>query len=107
MRPRRCYKAPTVAPVNHVRRSVIISDEENTSEYSHSPSSQHSTLESNPEVPQALKQLKKRPAPTDSDGQSESTDTDSDDPSGITIATAMHQTQCQNNEVLVAAVSRV
>lgn len=34
-----------------------MSDEENTSEYSHPPSSQHSTLESNPET--CLKQLKR------------------------------------------------
>lgn len=39
------------------RRSVLLSDEENTSEYSHPPSSQHSTLESNPEL--TLNQLKR------------------------------------------------
>uniref|UniRef100_A0A182LRI5 Protein kinase domain-containing protein n=1 Tax=Anopheles culicifacies TaxID=139723 RepID=A0A182LRI5_9DIPT len=34
-----------------IRSNVTISDEENTSEYSHAPSSQRSTLESNPDLP--------------------------------------------------------
>lgn len=41
------------------------SDEENTPDYSHPPSSQCSTLESNPDLPQMVQQLgsvaKKRP----------------------------------------------
>ncbi|XP_015607063.1 mitogen-activated protein kinase kinase kinase 12 isoform X2 [Cephus cinctus] len=36
---------------------VLASDEENTSEYSHPPSSQSSTLESNPEVQRALRNI--------------------------------------------------
>lgn len=59
MRPRRSYKAPLSQKIAiHKRNVVIVSDEENTSEYSHSPSSQHSTLESNTDVPEALKQTK-------------------------------------------------
>ncbi|KAL9903369.1 mitogen-activated protein kinase kinase kinase 13 wallenda isoform 2-T2 [Glossina fuscipes fuscipes] len=59
MRARRCYKPPNAQKIAiHKRNSAIISDEENTSEYSHSPSSQHSTLESNPDVPEALQKMK-------------------------------------------------
>lgn len=61
MRSRRCYKALNQQKMIllHERRnlSATVSDEENTSEYSHSPSSQHSTLESNPGVPIALQQM--------------------------------------------------
>ncbi|XP_075162453.1 mitogen-activated protein kinase kinase kinase 13 wallenda isoform X2 [Haematobia irritans] len=59
MRPRRCFKTP-VAPkiaIQHKRNTIVLSDEENTSEYSHSPSSQHSTLESNPDMPEALQKM--------------------------------------------------
>lgn len=60
MRPRRSYKAPLSQKIAiHKRNVVIVSDEENTSEYSHSPSSQHSTLESNTDMPADLK-LKKQ-----------------------------------------------
>ena len=41
------------------RRAALMSDEENTSEYSHPPSSQHSTLESNPDISQ-MKRMQKR-----------------------------------------------
>jgi mitogen-activated protein kinase kinase kinase 13 len=37
------------SPINHRKENSHVSDEENTSEYSHPPSSQRSTLESNPE----------------------------------------------------------
>uniref|UniRef100_A0A1I8QEA1 Mitogen-activated protein kinase kinase kinase n=1 Tax=Stomoxys calcitrans TaxID=35570 RepID=A0A1I8QEA1_STOCA len=59
MRPRRCYKTPMTPkmPIQHKRNTINISDEENTSEYSRSPSSQHSTLESNPDMPEALQQM--------------------------------------------------
>ncbi|XP_060653200.1 mitogen-activated protein kinase kinase kinase 13-B isoform X1 [Drosophila nasuta] len=61
MRPRRSYKAPLSQKIAiHKRNVVIVSDEENTSEYSHSPSSQHSTLESNTDVPDALKQTQQQ-----------------------------------------------
>ncbi|XP_068149815.1 mitogen-activated protein kinase kinase kinase 13 isoform X1 [Drosophila tropicalis] len=61
MRPRRSYKAPSLMSQKiaiHKRNVVIVSDEEeNTSEYSHSPaSSQHSTLESNTDMPSVMKQ---------------------------------------------------
>lgn len=36
---------------------VLASDEENTSEYSHPPSSQSSTLESNPDVQRVLRNI--------------------------------------------------
>ena len=59
MRARRCYKTPITQKVTiQKRNAIIISDEENTSEYSHSPSSQHSTLESNPDMPEALQKMK-------------------------------------------------
>lgn len=102
MRSRRLYKGPVSSPIaNNPRRSVIISDEENTSECSHSPSSQHSTLESNPDMQKVLKKMKKM---TDSDEQEEVSESESDDPSQSTIATQM---QCQNNEILVTAGNRV
>ncbi|XP_073843796.1 mitogen-activated protein kinase kinase kinase 13 wallenda isoform X2 [Musca autumnalis] len=59
-RPRRTYKTPITPKMpiqSHKRNTIIISDEENTSEYSHSPSSQHSTLESNPDMPEALQKM--------------------------------------------------
>ncbi|XP_005180653.1 mitogen-activated protein kinase kinase kinase 13 isoform X2 [Musca domestica] len=59
-RPRRSYKTPITPKMpiqSHKRNTIIISDEENTSEYSHSPSSQHSTLESNPDMPEALQKM--------------------------------------------------
>ncbi|XP_067644161.1 uncharacterized protein wnd isoform X1 [Eurosta solidaginis] len=56
MRARRCYKIPITPKIPiHKRNVTVVSDEENTSEYSHSPSSQHSTLESNPD--EVLKQM--------------------------------------------------
>ncbi|XP_063698450.1 mitogen-activated protein kinase kinase kinase 13-B isoform X2 [Culicoides brevitarsis] len=55
---RRRYKhSSSLIAVLKSSRQILMSDEENTSEYSHPPSSQHSTLESNPEV--CLKQLKR------------------------------------------------
>jgi len=38
-------------------QGVLVSDEENTSEYSHPPSSQTSTLESNPDVQRVLRNI--------------------------------------------------
>lgn len=55
-----------IAPGCRLRRSkqtterakvVLASDEENTSEYSHPPSSQSSTLESNPDVQRAFRDI--------------------------------------------------
>ncbi|XP_030386471.1 mitogen-activated protein kinase kinase kinase 13-A isoform X2 [Scaptodrosophila lebanonensis] len=76
MRTRRSYKAPVSQKIAiHKRNPAIASDEENTSEYSHSPSSQHSTLESNADVPAALK-IQNAPTTTTT------SDPDSSDSSG-------------------------
>lgn len=65
---------PAVAVV--ASRSVIISDEENTSEYSHYMSSYHSTLESIADMPQIIKKMNKRPS---TDSENESSDSDSEE----------------------------
>ncbi|KAL7734417.1 hypothetical protein ACLKA6_010746 [Drosophila palustris] len=75
MRPRRSYKAPLSQKIAiHKRNVVIVSDEENTSEYSHSPSSQHSTLESNTDMPGALKQTQQQQKPKNTNHRSSETD---------------------------------
>ncbi|XP_023179186.1 mitogen-activated protein kinase kinase kinase 13-A isoform X2 [Drosophila hydei] len=77
MRPRRSYKAPLSQKIAiHKRNVVIVSDEENTSEYSHSPSSQHSTLESNTDMPADLK-LKKQQQQNINNSSSEPDSSDS------------------------------
>lgn len=110
MRARRCYKIPSSAPIpTHKRSVVIVSDEENTSEYSHSPSSQHSTLESNTDLPVALKNMKihtKSIATNTTEAMtttastttlSDSDDTsDSDSDDGPTVKSQLHQYKCQN-----------
>ncbi|TDG45265.1 hypothetical protein AWZ03_008327 [Drosophila navojoa] len=79
MRPRRSYKAPLSQKIAiHKRNVVIVSDEENTSEYSHSPSSQHSTLESNTDIPVDLK-LKKQQKQNINNSSSEPDSSDSSD----------------------------
>lgn len=45
---------PTIPGIIH---RALASDEENTSEYSHPPSSQTSTLESNPDVQRVLRNI--------------------------------------------------
>ncbi|XP_053675347.1 mitogen-activated protein kinase kinase kinase 13 [Anopheles nili] len=71
--------------------NVTISDEENTSEYSHAPSSQRSTLESNPDLPsvvmkQAAAGRRKQPQQQPKQQMHKSTtsakDTDDDDDDG-------------------------
>ncbi|XP_058466561.1 mitogen-activated protein kinase kinase kinase 9 isoform X2 [Malaya genurostris] len=47
--PTACLPVAAIMHMKHVS-NVTVSDEENTSEYSHAPSSQRSTLESNPEL---------------------------------------------------------
>ena len=81
MRPRRCYKNSSMSNKIAVqkRNLVIVSDEENTSEYSHSPSSQHSTLESNCEVPQTLKATATQDKHHDSELSSEADSCDESD----------------------------
>ena len=69
-------------------KGVLVSDEENTSEYSHPPSSQSSTLESNPEVQRAFRNIhhshkRKR---GNQDGTDSSSQSETDEVSEITIA---------------------
>lgn len=45
----------TPTAIHRRSTNTLASDEENTSEYSHPPSSQHSTLESNPDVAKCIK----------------------------------------------------
>ncbi|XP_048515240.1 mitogen-activated protein kinase kinase kinase 12 isoform X1 [Athalia rosae] len=68
---------------------VLASDEENTSEYSHPPSSQSSTLESNPEVQRALRHIQhsQKRKGIDDDGTSDmSSQSETDEVSDTTIA---------------------
>lgn len=91
MRPRRSYKAPLSQKIAiHKRNVVIVSDEENTSEYSHSPSSQHSTLESNTDVPEALKHTKHQPKQQNANNSSSEPDSSdsSDDEEAAAAAAA-------------------
>ncbi|XP_017072405.1 mitogen-activated protein kinase kinase kinase 13-B isoform X2 [Drosophila eugracilis] len=80
MRPRRSYKAPLSQKIAiHKRNVVIVSDEEeNTSEYSHSPSSQHSTLESNTDIAD-MKKTQATPTSTNSYSEPEEDSSDSSD----------------------------
>lgn len=60
--------------------NAIGSDEENTSDYSHPPSSQHSTLESNPDVPKCLRAMRKNSRhPTTHEDLSDSSGSESDE----------------------------
>lgn len=65
---------------------VTISDEENTSEYSHDPSSQRSTLESNPELPVVMRrkqqQQQQQQVMHKSTTSAKDTDDDDDDDDG-------------------------
>ncbi|KAI8041029.1 hypothetical protein M5D96_005280 [Drosophila gunungcola] len=81
MRPRRSYKAPLSQKIAiHKRNVVIVSDEEeNTSEYSHSPSSQHSTLESNTDIASAMKKTQDTSTSTNSCSEPEDDSSDSSD----------------------------
>lgn len=92
MRPRRSYKAPLSQKIAiHKRNVVIVSDEENTSEYSHSPSSQHSTLESNTDVPEALKHTKHQPKQQNANNSSsepDSSDSSEDEEAAAAAAAA-------------------
>lgn len=86
VRPRR-YKIP-IQHTSSIRKSVMISDEENTSEYSHSPSSQHSTLESNPDMPEVIKKMNNNRSQLNVDGNEDddesSSDSESEEISDIT-----------------------
>ncbi|XP_044313929.1 mitogen-activated protein kinase kinase kinase 13-B isoform X1 [Drosophila rhopaloa] len=91
MRPRRSYKAPLSQKIAiHKRNAVIVTDEEeNTSEYSHSPSSQHSTLESNTDIATAMKKTQDTSTSTNSysDPDDDSSDS-SDEEQGNRVAKA-------------------
>ncbi|XP_037938702.1 mitogen-activated protein kinase kinase kinase 13 isoform X2 [Teleopsis dalmanni] len=102
MRPRRSYKAPPAVKIAiHKRSIVIVSDEENTSEYSHSPSSQHSTLESNPDVPEALKILKSTATnTTDSEESSDPESCGEDSDELPTVSTVSNQYKKKNQTSL-------
>lgn len=66
---------------------MLASDEENTSEYSHPPSSQSSTLESNPDFQRVLRNIhhsQKRKGIHD--GTDSSSQSETDEISEITIA---------------------
>jgi len=80
MRPLRSYKAPLSQKIAiHKRNVVIVSDEEeNTSEYSHSPSSQHSTLESNTDIAD-MKKTQATSTSTNSYSEPEDDSSDSSD----------------------------
>ncbi|XP_058837677.1 mitogen-activated protein kinase kinase kinase 9 isoform X2 [Topomyia yanbarensis] len=77
---------PSVA-INHMKHAsnLTVSDEENTSEYSHAPSSQRSTLESNPELTTVIKRHnrgcvgKQQPVMQKSTTSAKDTDDDDDD----------------------------
>lgn len=95
-----------------INKRALASDEENTSEYSHPPSSQSSTLESNPDVQRAFRRVgslestpkrygsvRKRTLSacnirnskgTDdsSDGSSSASQSETDEVSNITVATS-------------------
>lgn len=63
-----------------------MSDEENTSEYSHPPSSQSSTLESNPEVQRAFRNIHSHKRKQIDDATDSSSQSETDEVSEITIA---------------------
>lgn len=66
---------PIATQVHHKHQSSgVLSDEENTSEYSHPPSSEHSTLESNSGVPLSLHSMAQ---PTDDPRYGESSSSSS------------------------------
>lgn len=60
------------AAIHRRSTNTLASDEENTSEYSHPPSSQHSTLESNAEVADCIKVINQRANENSSDSSSDS-----------------------------------
>lgn len=67
-------------------KGVLVSDEENTSEYSHPPSSQSSTLESNPEVQRAFRNIHSHKRKQIDDATDSSSQSETDEVSEITIA---------------------
>lgn len=80
-------------------RDILASDEENTSEYSHEPSSQNSTLESNSAVVSSLNSMQNKRPISNSEGD-ESSESESDEISDTTVATQLFI--LQNNSEPVA-----
>ncbi|XP_043504154.1 mitogen-activated protein kinase kinase kinase 13 isoform X1 [Polistes fuscatus] len=99
---RRSIARRPIGPGSRLRRfkqatlrieGVLASDEENTSEYSHPPSSQSSTLESNPDVQRVLRNIhhsQKRKGIHD--GTDSSSQSETDEVSEITIASQPNNT---------------
>ncbi len=96
----------TTAAIHRRSTDTLASDEENTSEYSHPPSSQHSTLESNPDVAECIKVIKRHSNDnlSDSSSGSESDDAGHDDTS-IPMSHYQRETIAEetNNTVTVQA----
>ncbi|CAL1680351.1 unnamed protein product [Lasius platythorax] len=75
---------PTIPGIIH---RALASDEENTSEYSHPPSSQTSTLESNPDVQRVLRNIQHSQKRKEIDDASDtSSQSETDEVSEVTIA---------------------
>lgn len=70
--------SPIYAHQKHLSE-VTISDEENTSEYSHDPSSQRSTLESNPELPVVIRRQQHQVMQKSTTSAKDTDDDDDDD----------------------------
>ncbi|XP_055528207.1 mitogen-activated protein kinase kinase kinase dlk-1 isoform X2 [Wyeomyia smithii] len=101
---------PPVA-ISHTNQasSLTISDEENTSEYSHSPSSQRSTLESNPELPAVIKRqnhrtstIGKQQIMQKSTTSAKDTDDDDDDDGELDSSDSSSSSDEDNNAVGLA-----
>lgn len=99
----------TTQPPNGNRKnnqsSNLLSDEENTSEYSHHPSSEHSTLESNPGVSINLHSLAKEdPHHRYGDSCSSTSSSSSDDSEDCET---LHTKQsCSSSKIASSATSR-
>ncbi|XP_065090659.1 mitogen-activated protein kinase kinase kinase 13-A isoform X2 [Ochlerotatus camptorhynchus] len=94
--------APSIIHIKHAS-NVTISDEDNTSEYSHAPSSQRSTLESNPELPSVIKRHQDRhqrikQAMQKSTTSAKDTDDDDDDEDEIEIDSTNDSSESSSDE---------
>uniref|UniRef100_A0A2M4A599 Mitogen-activated protein kinase kinase kinase dlk-1 n=1 Tax=Anopheles triannulatus TaxID=58253 RepID=A0A2M4A599_9DIPT len=100
--------------------NATISDEENTSEYSRAPSSQRSTLESNPELPSAIglaakkghqqqraERLKKQTAMQKSTTSAKDTDDDDDEDDAIVGESEVEQSESSESSSEDEAPSRI
>lgn len=91
----------------HPSEVTISDDEENTSEYSHDPSSQRSTLESNPELPAVIKRHhrikqqamhKSTTSAKDTDDDEDDDDDDDDDEDEVEIDSSDSSSSDEDNE---------